>query len=83
MFVVYVTPPAVLIFLISDICLKSFPNIKSLFALSENESVMPRLCANNSLGAFEPCPPCGDTIALADAPVPGADVFVITMSAYE
>ena len=83
MFVVYVTPPAVLIFLISDICLKSFSNIKSLFALSENETVTPKLCANNSLGAFEPCPPCGDTIALAVAPVPGADVFVITMSAYE
>ena len=59
------------------------PNIKSALSLSENETVTPKLCANNSLGAFEPCPPCGDTIPLAVAPVPGADVFVIFNVAYE
>ena len=81
MFVVYVTPAGVFIFLISAICLKSLPNIKSLLSLSENDTVTPKLLANNSLGAFEPCPPWGDTMALATAPVPGADVFTIAISA--
>ena len=70
-------------FLIRPICLKSLPNIKSLLSLSEKLTVTPRLCANNSLTALEPCPPCGLIIALAAAFVPGAAVFVITMSAYE
>ena len=68
-------------FLISAICLKSLPNIKSLLSLSENDTVSPKLCANNSLVAFEPCPPCGLTIALAVAFVPGAAVFVMLIVA--
>ena len=83
MFVVYTTSPGVVMFLIRPICLKSLPNIKSLLSLSENETVKPKLCANSSLTALEPCPPCGLITALAVAPVPGADVFVITRSAYE
>ena len=76
-------PPVSYMFLISAICLKSLPNIKSRLSLSENDTVSPRLCANNSLVAFDPCPPCGLIIALPAAFTPGADVFVITRSAYE
>ena len=56
-FVVYTTLAGVFIFLISAICLKSLPNIKSLLSLSENETVIPKLLAKSSLGALEPCPP--------------------------
>ena len=82
-FVVYIAAAGDNTFFISAICLKSLPNIKSLLVLSANDTVSPRLFANNSRVALEPCPPCGEIIALAVAPVPGAVVFVITIEAYE
>ena len=78
-FVVYVTAPGVNMFFINASCLKSLPTIKSLFVLSSNDTVSPRLFENNSRVALEPCPPCGDITALAEAPVPGAVVFVIVI----